>query len=102
MSYYNLGSDILSKLPSIFHTNDKFYTNNKSSFNTFDKIKEEVKKENDTSIDKDDLINYFNKRVVITLKDGSVYSGVLISKRDNKILLDSNAYILIDDISNIN
>ena len=96
----------MSKLPNIFHNNDKFFTNNKNSFTTFEKIKEnknkELKEDNNFLIDDDSLINYFNQKVVITLKDGSVYSGVLLSKRDNKILLDSNDYISINDIIKIN
>ena len=95
----------MSKLPNIFHNNDKFLTNNKNSFTTFEKQKEskneELKKDDTFLIDSDSLINYFNQKIVITLKDGSVYSGVLLSKRDNKILLDSNVYISINDIIKI-
>ena len=94
----------MSKLPKIFHNDNKFYTNNKNSFNTFEKrvennIEEQKKKYN--SIDIDGIVTYFNKKIVITLKDGKVYSGVLISKRNNKLLLDTNDYILIDDIISI-
>lgn len=93
----------MSKLPNIFHNNTKFYTNNKNSFNTFEKVKEIKKKDNiDTDVDLDNLFTYINKKVIITLKDGSTYSGIMISKRNNKILLDSNDSILIDDILKIN
>ena len=98
----------MSRLPSIFHNNDKFLNNNKNSFNTFgilkdsNKIDKKDKKEDINIVDIENIYSLFNKKVVITLKNGSVYSGVLISKRDNKILLDSSDYILISDILSIN
>lgn len=87
----------MSKLPSIFHNNNNLTSNNKNSFNTFTKSKKEVK-DNSISIDKDNLINYFNKRVVVGLKSGNEIEGVLISKRNDKILLDTKDYINIKDI----
>ena len=86
----------MSKLPSIFHNNDKLSSNNKNSFSSFNKSKKEI--DNTITIDIDNLINYFNKRIVVGLKSGNEIEGVLISKRNDKILLDTKDSINIKDI----
>lgn len=88
----------MNKLPSIFHNNIKFKTNNKNSFNTF---KNEKTISNNNVIDNNNLINYFNKKICVELKSGNVIEGVLISKRGNTILLDTKDYINISDIVSI-
>lgn len=92
----------MNKLPKIFHNNDRYITNNKKSFNSFEKVDSIEMVNSNSYIDLENLYEYFNKNVVITLKNGNVYSGVLISKRDNKLLLDSSEYIKIDEILKIN
>ena len=87
----------MSKLPSIFHNNDRLSSNNKNSFMTFNNSKKEII-DNKITINEDNLINYFNKRVVVGLKNGSELEGVLISKRNDKILLNTKDYIEIKDI----
>ena len=89
----------MSNLPKIFHTNGNFITNNKNSFNSFDKKNEVVK--SDSLLKDNDLIKYFNKEISITLKNGDILNGILISKRNDKILLDTGVYILINEILNI-
>lgn len=92
----------MSKLPKIFHNNNKIISKNRSSFNTFNNKETTNKQEEKYSFDKYELINYFNKKINIYLKDGSVKSGILISKRNNIILLDNLEKINIKDIININ
>jgi small nuclear ribonucleoprotein (snRNP)-like protein len=87
------------KLPNIFHGNEKFMTNNRHSCTAFNK-KEEQKEE--SSFSSNDLINYFNKNITIHLKNGNSISGILISKRNKIILLNTGEHINIDDISSIN
>ena len=89
----------MSKLPNIFHNEEKYVTNNKKSYNTFNNKKEV--KNNPVFLDKDNLINYFNKKIVILLKNGNEVTGKLISKRNNQLLLDTKEIISIDDISRI-
>ena len=89
----------MSKLSNIFHNNIKYSTNNKNSFSTFNKEKKEIV--NTNSIDIDNIMNYFNKRIVIELKNGSKMEGVLLSKRNNILLLDNGDYIDIKDILSI-
>ena len=83
----------MTKLPKIFHNNDKYISNNKNSFKSFD-----IEKSNDNSFDSDSLIYYFNKNIDIHLKDGSVVSGVLISKRGENILLKNGIHVNTKDI----
>ena len=95
-TYYILGSDILSKLSNIFHNNIKYSTNNKNTFSTFNK-KKVVNKSNNI----DNLINYFNKIIIIELNNNEKKEGILLSKRNDYLLLDSGEYINIKDIISI-
>ena len=97
LSYYNLGSDILSKLPNIFHNSSKINSNNKHSYNTF--LKEEKFKK--SSIDVDNLINYFNKKITVIMDTNEEYNGILLSKRDNYIMLDTGKKLNIKNIISI-
>lgn len=94
----------MTKLPKIFRNNEKFFSNNKNSYNTYNKISEKKYEEinNLSNFDKNILINYFNKKINITLKNGNKVSGILISKRNDTILLDSGEYIHVNDINDIN
>ena len=83
----------MSKLPNIFHNNEKFITNNKTSYVNYNKSNMYTEKEK--------IINYFNKEIVVTLKSGKIIKGTLISKRNDYILLDTNNYINIKDILSI-
>lgn len=87
----------MSKLPNIFHNNSNFNSNNKHSYNTFNNKKEII----NNSINVDNLINYFNKRITITLNNKEEYTGTLISKRNNYIMLDTKEKINIKDIISI-
>lgn len=96
----------MTKLPRIFHS-DGIVSNNRNSFNTFNRfdeeIKKETKKEEDKPVfDKDSLINYFNRSVSITLNDGRVVSGILISKRGDVILLDTGEFVDVNSIVSVN
>ena len=85
----------MTKLPSIFHSNDKVISNNKNSYISSDKFIDK------TSFDKRILVNYFNKSINITLNNGNKINGILISKRGDTILLNSGEYININDISSV-
>ena len=98
-SYYILGSDILSKLSNIFHNNIKYSTNNKNTYIASNKDDKRVV--NNSLFNPDDLINYFNKRIVIELNNGTKKEGILLSKRNNILLLDTGDYISINDILSI-
>ena len=90
----------MSKLPNIFHSDCIIFSINKKSFNSFYKYR--FKEEKSTiKFDKDILINYFNKFVVIELNNGNKSSGILISKRNDKILLNTGESININDIVSI-
>lgn len=88
------------KLPKIFHNNGKIIANNKHSFTSFSN--NEKDNINNESFSKDSLVNYFNKMIVVNLKNGNKYSGILVSKRGNVILLNTGEYININDIASIN
>ena len=90
----------MSKLPRIFHNNNKFNSNNKTSFNTFGKAKES--KVINNTFNSNCLIDYFNKSISITLKDGSIISGILISKRGNNLLLNNGIHLKVEEIDHIN
>lgn len=83
------------KLPSIFHNNNSYVTNNSKSFMNSNK------KVEDNKIKFYNFTDYFNKEITIILKDGKEFNGTLIAKRDNIILLDNNEYININDIFKI-
>ena len=85
----------MSKLSNIFHNNIKYNTNNKNSFST---SKKEV---TNPSLNIDNLINYFNKSIIIELNNGTKIEGVLLSKRDDIILLDTGDHIDIKEILSI-
>lgn len=97
----------MTRLPHIFHS-DRIVSNNRNSFNTFNKFDDdiphkEIKKEEYTpSFDKDSLVNYFNRSISLTLKDGRIVSGILISKRGDVILLDTGEFININSIISVN
>ncbi len=97
----------MTRLPRIFHS-DGIVSNNRNSFNTFNRslegaTRQEIKKEEyKPSFDKDSLINYFNRSISISLNDGRVVSGILISKRGDVILLDTGEFINVDSIISVN
>lgn len=98
----------MSKLPKIFHSDEKIISSNKNTYNTFDSLRTE-KEDKEGKEDKEEktfnrevLINYFNKRINVHLKDGSVLSGILLSKRGDTILLNSGEYINLNDVTDVN
>ena len=85
----------MNRLPNIFHGENNYKTNNKKSFINYNKDK------SDSKINKDFLANYFNKEITVVLKSGKDVKGILLSKRENIILLDTGDYISLDDILEI-
>ncbi len=95
----------MSKLPKIFHSDEKIISSNKNTYNTFDSLrieKEDKEDEEEKTFNREVLINYFNKRINVHLKDGSVLSGILLSKRGDTILLNSGEYINLNDVTDVN
>ena len=88
----------MSKLSNIFHNNTKYSTNNRNTFNTFNSNKKKVVNKSNNM---DNLINYFNKRIIIELNNNEKKEGILLSKRNDYLLLDSGEYINIKDIISI-
>ena len=85
----------MNRLPNIFHGEDSYTTNNKKTFVNYSRDK------SDSKINKDLLANYFNKEITVVLKSGKDVKGILLSKRENIILLDTGDYISLDDILEI-
>ena len=84
----------MKKLPKIFHNKSNYITNNKKTFINY-------KNNNNSFINKDNIIDYYNKKVVIVLNTKEEYEGVIISKIGDVILLDTGEYIDINNIVTI-
>ncbi len=94
------------KLPEIFKNNDKIESNNKKSYYSYAENERIVSPTNDnySAEKKNDLNNffqYFNKRVDIELDDGNITNTKILSKIDNRILLENGSYLDISKIKNI-
>lgn len=89
-----MGCDILVKLPKIFHNDDYIASNNRTSFSSFQEERVKEVKDND-------LFQYLNRVVDITLSNNDSISGKIISIRDDKILLNNGISININNILNI-
>ena len=88
----------MSKLPKIYHNGEKIISNNKSSYISYNDV---TNKEEKVNID-ENIYSLFNKNSLFLLKNGDKCEGVVISKRDNELLLNNGKRININDISSIN
>ena len=88
----------MSKLPKIYHNDEKIISNNKSSYISYNDV---TNKEEKVNID-ENIYSLFNKNSLFLLKNGDKCEGVVISKRDNELLLNNGKRININDISSIN
>ena len=90
----------MSKLPRIYHSDEKRISNNKNSYVSYRSINNDEK---ETTFDFDENIySLFNKKSSFILKNGNTLEGVIISKRDKELLLNDGRRININDISSIN
>ena len=90
----------MSKLPRIYHSDEKRISNNKNSYVSYRSINNDEK---ETTFDFDENIySLFNKKCSFILKNGNTLEGVIISKRDKELLLNDGRRININDISSIN
>lgn len=89
----------MSKLPKIYHNDEKIISNNKSSYISYNDVTN--REEKHFNID-ENIYSLFNKNSLFVLKNGDKYEGVVISKRDNELLLNNGKRININDISSIN
>ena len=91
------------KLPDINKIKNKIITNNKKMYySSYDERQEN--KNNDVVEDilkEKNFFKYFNRSVEITLLDGSVVKTKILSKINNKILLEDGSYLEVDKIKNI-
>lgn len=84
----------MSKLPKIYHSNDKVISNNMNCYmNSKKEEKQEIEENKEI-----EYINYFNKNIEVILKDNSSISGILVSVQKDYILLNNGHYIDIKDI----
>ncbi len=86
----------MGKLPKIFHSDDKIISNNRKSYISYGNIREEEK-----LYIEDSFYDLFNKRLSYILKNGEVFSGIVVSKRNNELLFSDGKRISINDICSI-
>ncbi len=89
----------MSKLPKIYHNDEKIISNNKSSYISYNDVTNREEKNFDID---ENIYSLFSKNSLFVLKNGDKYEGVVISKRDNELLLNNGKRININDISSIN
>lgn len=90
------------KLPNIFKTPDKVTTNNKKAYYSFVNNKEKpIDEVTNQKVDTDNFYIYFNKRVDIELVDGNIINTKILSKIDNRILIENGSYLDVSKIKNI-
>ena len=91
----------MSKLPKIYHKNEKIVSNNKYSYISYEKKINNVTNKNKEEKTEINYLTLFNKNVEITLNDGSILHSSIISKYNNNILLIDGRRINIDEIQEI-
>ncbi len=90
------------KLPNINKINNKITANNKKTYYSFNNERQE--KNINEVIDfltEENFFKYFNRNVEITLSNDSIIKTKILSKIDNKILLEDGTYLDLGKIKNI-
>ena len=90
------------KLPNINKINNKITANNKKTYYSFNNERQE--KNINEVIDfltEENFFKYFNRNIVITLSNDSIIKTKILSKIDNKILLEDGTYLDLGKIKNI-
>lgn len=90
------------KLPNINKINNKITVNNKKTYYSFNNERQE--KNINEVIDfltEENFFKYFNRNVEITLSNDSIIKTKILSKIDNKILLEDGTYLDLGKIKNI-
>lgn len=90
------------RLPDINKINNKITTNNKKTYYSFYNESHE-KNINNTSdiLTEENFFKYFNRNVEIILFDASIIKTKILSKIDNKLLLEDGSYLEVGKIKNI-
>ncbi len=91
------------KLPELFHGKNIISNNKKTYYSLNDKeITNYKKDEKNSSVEVENKFKnfslFFNKNVLIKLKDGKEIRGKILSKIDKKILVTGGIYLDINDI----
>lgn len=84
------------KLPELFHGKN-ITSNNKKTYYSLNCEKEEITTKKETK-DISNFEPFFNKNVLIKLKDGKEIKGRILSKIEKRILVSGGIYLNIDDI----
>ncbi len=90
------------KLPNINKINNKITANNKKTYYSFNNERQE--KNINEVIDfltEENFFKYFNRNIEITLSNDSIIKTKILSKIDNKILLEDGTYLDLGKIKNI-
>lgn len=93
------------KLPDIYKSKDNITSNNKKSYYSFsnstNKNEIEVEKMNKEPFDTDNFFQYFNRFVEIDLIDNTTIKTKILSKLDNRILIENGTYIELEKVKKI-
>ena len=90
------------KLPNINKINNKITANKKKTYYSFNNERQE--KNINEVIDfltEENFFKYFNRNIEITLSNDSIIKTKILSKIDNKILLEDGTYLDLGKIKNI-
>ena len=91
------------KLPDIYKSKDNITSNNKKSYYSFsnstNKNEIEVEKMNKEPLDTDNFFQYFNRSVEIDLIDNTTIKTKILSKLDNRILIENGTYIELESVN---
>lgn len=88
------------RLPKIYQGENKITSNNKKTYYSFSNDSKQ-EESNNKQFDTDNFFKYFNKKVEIELMDNTVINSKILSKIDNRLLLENGNYLELNKIKNI-
>lgn len=91
------------KLPNLYRCNKQIMTNNKKTYYSLNNKQE--KNNNENKSNSETTINYFyyfNKKVKIITNENETIETKILSKNNNKLLLEDGTYIKVEQIKSIN
>ena len=89
------------KIPKLYHGNDIKKPINKKSYYSEKKTKEEKEIKEEINNIPNNFFKYLNKTVTIITKDNKTLNTKIISKFQNRILLEDNNYLTLEEIKSI-
>jgi len=91
------------KLPNIYKNDEKIKSSNKRTYYSFRDSKEIIENEKSTEEVNfnNNFFQYFNKDVEIELTDGTIINARILSKSQNRIMLNDGSHIDVSKIRNI-